>query len=82
MPRAPGGAFGVRASSMCTMFSDWSWKAPVVHILSPRIRYSPAAAPAASYGVAIVRIVARLEPACGSESAIVPKYSAVRSCGR
>ncbi len=62
----PGGAPSMRASTMWTTFSVRSWSPPEMKIFDPPSRkWSPA-------GVARVRTSARLDPACGSVSAIVP----------
>ena len=56
----------MRASTMCTTFSVMSWSPPEMKILEPeRRKWS-------SDGVARVRTSERLEPACGSVSAMVP----------
>ncbi len=65
-PLIPAGAPSIRARTRWTMFSERSWSPPEMKIFEPeRRKWSPA-------GVARVATSARLEPACGSVSAIVP----------
>ena len=67
MPFTPGGPPGILASTRWTMFSVSSWSPPEIHILLPVSRYVPS-----SCGTAFVVMSASEEPACGSDSAIVP----------
>jgi hypothetical protein len=67
MPFTPGGPPGILARTRWTMFSVSSWSPPEIHILLPVSRYVPS-----SCGTAFVVMSASDEPACGSDSAIVP----------
>ena len=67
MPLVPAGPPGILASTRCTMFSDISCSAPEIHILEPNSRKVPSSA-----GSARVTMSASDDPACGSESAMVP----------
>jgi hypothetical protein len=49
------------------MFSVSSWSPPEIHILFPVSRYVPS-----SWGTARVVMSASDDPACGSDSAMVP----------
>ncbi len=69
-PLMPAGAPSMRASVRCTMFSVRSWSPPEMKILAPLMRKWPS-----RVGVARVATSARLEPACGSVSAMVPVHS-------
>ena len=73
MPRLPGGASGVRASTMWTMFG----REVVVAIGDEDLLPGDAVvlAPALVAGTARVRSAPRSEPACGSVRFIVPVHS-------
>ncbi|CDI92702.1 hypothetical protein BN889_04671 [Pseudomonas aeruginosa PA38182] len=73
MPREPAGASGSLASTRWMMFSVRSCSPPVMKIFVPLILYEPSAC-----GSALVRMMPRSVPACGSvrhmEPAQVPAY--------
>ena len=81
MPDAPGGASGVRARSMCPMLSREVMKRTSgPHFVAADAVLAIGRAPS---GVAVVRMLASDEPACGSDSAIVrKKLGTERSWGR
>src|SRR3569833_2656701 len=69
IPFTPGVPPASLASTRCTMFSERLCSPPEIHILVPRIRQVSSLADSAR-----VVISAREEPACGSESHIVPSH--------
>ncbi len=70
MPREPGGAFGMRASTRWTTLSAMSWSPQVMKIFWPVMRQPPSPS-----GSARVVSAPRSEPACGSVRFIVPVHS-------
>ena len=77
IPREPAGAFGVFASTRWMMFSERSWSPPVIKILVPVILYVPSA-----FGLALVLIIPKSVPECGSVKHIVPDHSPVYILGK